>query len=314
MIYSVFIALAFVATKAFGGSCVVDDSQKVDCGYAGIDQSQCESQGCCWSPAGDGSAIPWCFYQSTSASGYKLSNLESTATGYEASLSLIGEGTSQYGADLQNLKLEVLFEAEDYVRVKITDAEKARWEVPSSLVPRPSVTKSATNLQYDFQYTEDPFTFQVIRLSDSAVIFDSSSQLIFKDQYIELTTSVASGAATYGIGESARLNHALSPDTVTLWARDQPSAALYTNLYSSFPVYYQLLNGQTHGAMLFNSNGMDVTLTSSALTFKTIGGIIDLYVFAGPAPNDVSRQLTNVIGKPAMMPYWSLGFHNCKYG
>jgi len=34
------------------------------------------------------------------------------------------------------------------------------------------------------------------------------------------------------------------------------------------------------------SNGMDVTLSSGLLTFKVIGGVIDLFVFDGPNPND----------------------------
>jgi len=210
---------------------------------------------------------------------------------------------------------------EYHVRVKISDATKKRWEVPESIVDRSSSTesesRSAVSSHYSFSYTKSPFTFTVKRLSDGAVIFSSLEDLIFKDQYIQFGSSTSSSATTFGIGESTRLEHALVPGTTyTLWAADIAAASFYNNLYGSFPFYLQMLNGQAHGALLMNSNGMDVTISSSNdnIVFKTVGGIIDLYLFSGPAPLDVVTQYLSVVGTPAMMPYWSLGLHNCKYG
>ena len=52
-----------------------------------------------------------------------------------------------------------------------------------------------------------------------------------------------------------------------------------------------------HGQFLLNSNAMDVNLQPlPALTYTTIGGIIDLYIFTGPTAQNVIEQYWAVIG------------------
>ena len=92
-------------------------------------------------------------------------------------------------------------------------------------------------LNYRVEYTYKPFTFEVKRKSDLASLFKLDSDLIFKDQYIQFSTSTPAGtnndrAKTYGLGESTRLEQALqSGTTKTLWAVDIPAAGMYNNLY-----------------------------------------------------------------------------------
>lgn len=214
------------------------------------------------------------------------------------------------------MSLDIYFETADIVRVKITDANNERWQVPESLVPRYHSTSKPSSTNYKFTYTESPFVFEIIRTSDLKSLFKlDSSSFVFSNQYIELTTSIDTSAKTFGLGESTRLTQALSAGSrYTLWAADVAALDMYTNLYSSYPFYLQMIDGASHGVMLMNSNGMDIYLESDYLTFKVIGGIIDLYVFNGPTPTNVVSQYTKIIGNPTMMPYWSLGFHNCKYG
>lgn len=57
---------------------------------------------------------------------------------------------------------------------------------------------------------------------------------------------------------------------------------------------------------------MDVIINQTSLTYRVIGGLVDLYFFTGPTPEEVIRQYHEVIGFPAMPPYWSLGFHQTR--
>lgn len=299
-------------------NCLVPTEDKIDCGQIGTDENECYLSGCCWYPAGANSETPWCYKASSAAvTSYALSSLSETSTGFLGYLELLSSPSEVYGNDIEKLKLEILFESSDYMRIQISDASKVRWEIPQSIVERPIVSQQASKLNYSFKYTKAPFTFEITRNVDGATIFKSSEQLIFKDQFLQFTTETDTEATTFGIGESTRLKHSLTPgNTFTLWNADIPALAFNENLYGSFPYYLQMLKGVAHGALLFNSNGMDITIPSSnnEIIFKTVGGIIDLYVFTGPTPADVVSQYTSIVGRPVMMPYWSLGFHNCKYG
>nr|GEY48951.1 alpha-xylosidase 1-like [Tanacetum cinerariifolium] len=139
------------------------------------------------------------------------------------------------------------------------------------------------------------------------------NSLVFKDQYLEISTSLPQDASLYGLGENTQPHGIkLHPnDPYTLWTTDQSAINLNMDLYGSHPVYMDLRNvggeAKAHGVLLLNSNGMDVVYRGTSLTYKVIGGVYDFYFFSGPSPLDVVDQYTQLIGRPAPMPYWSLG-------
>ncbi|KAL6969844.1 NAD(P)H-dependent D-xylose reductase (XR) [Sarracenia purpurea var. burkii] len=171
-----------------------------------------------------------------------------------------------------------------------------------------------------FSYTADPFAFAVKRKSNGQILFNSSSDesdpyssLVFKDQYLEISTKLPNDASLYGLGENTQPHGIkLHPgDPYTLYTLDVSAINLNTDLYGSHPVYVDLRNvggqGVAHAVLLLNSNGMDVFYRGTSLTYKVIGGVFDFYFFSGPTPLAVVDQYTALIGRPAPMPYWALG-------
>uniref|UniRef100_M3XV83 Glycoside hydrolase family 31 TIM barrel domain-containing protein n=1 Tax=Mustela putorius furo TaxID=9669 RepID=M3XV83_MUSPF len=83
------------------------------------------------------------------------------------------------------------------------------------------------------------------------------------------------------------------------------------NLYGAHTFFLCLedTSGSSFGVFLLNSNAMEVTLQPApAITYRTIGGILDFYIFLGNTPEQVVQEYLELIGRPFMPPYWSLGF------
>ncbi|KAF3947168.1 hypothetical protein CMV_026665 [Castanea mollissima] len=277
--------------------------------------------------------------------GYRLISIEGTPDGGLVGHLVVNQKNNIYGPDIPTLQLSVKHETHDRLRVHITDAEKQRWEVPYNLLPREQppalkqtigrsrkspITVSETEYsgsELIFSYTADPFGFAVKRKSNGQTLFNSSSDesdpfgsLVFKDQYLEISTKLPNDASLYGLGENTQPHGIkLYPnDPYTLYTTDISAINVNTDLYGSHPVYMDLRNVDgkpyAHSVLLLNSNGMDVFYRGTSLTYKVIGGVFDFYFFAGPTPLGVIDQYTSFVGRPAPMPYWSLGFHQCRWG
>ncbi len=106
-----------------------------------------------------------------------------------------------------------------------------------------------------------------------------------------------------------------------MWSRDAYGVPQGSNLYGNHPIYYEHRTTGTHGVFLLNSNGMDIKINDTeglgtTLEYNVIGGVLDFYFLAGSEsdPTEVARQYADVAGTPAEVPYWSFGFHQCRFG
>lgn len=303
----------------------IRNEDKFDCYPEGeITQAACVNRRCCWKPVMTDQInksvdllpplnVPWCYYPKD-YSGFKTNKVYSTDIGFNADLSRTTQ--SHYPETIMDLTLEVRYETQTRLRIKIYDPKSARYEVP---ITTPIVSKAANDPLYKVNLSKSTqqFSFVVVRKDNSVALINTTgaSPLTFCNQFIELSTFLPSNYI-YGLGEHrGPLLHSMNWTRFTMWNKDQPPRE-NTNLYGAHPFYLMMENdGKSHGVFLLNSNAMDVILQPSpAITWRTIGGIIDMYVFMGPTPGEVIQQYTDVIGHTFMPPYWSLGFHLCRWG
>ncbi|EFA78630.1 alpha-glucosidase [Heterostelium album PN500] len=251
--------------------------------------------------------------------GYSLSNLQSTKYGYSAQLIMNTPGP--YGNDLPVLNLFVIFHTQQIIQVMIKDTHGERWQPPAiSKLNFP--TKKPSLIDYNIQFSQSSFGFSIKRVSNGDVLFNttapldcSTNGLIFSDRYLELTTTFQeTNPNIYGLGERAAPLRLQNNFTYTIWNKDQPTPE-NLNVYGSHPFYMQLMdNGNANGVFFLNSNAMDIVMRPNSLTYKVTGGILDFFFMMGPSPVDVTRQYTEIIGTTAMPSYWSLGWHQCRWG
>ncbi len=70
-------------------------------------------------------------------------------------------------------------------------------------------------------------------------------------------------------------------------------------MYGVHPTYTVLEeDGNAHGVLFLNANAQEWSLTPGQnFIYRTIGGLLDIYFFLGPEPNQVNQQYTQAIGK-----------------
>jgi alpha-glucosidase len=282
--------------------------------------------------------------------GYKASNIVENSYGFSARLSLAGKACNVYGTDIDNLNLDVQFQNADRVSVRITpttvDASNSSWYIlPENLVPRPGLDDDAGSTisknDLDITWSNDPtFSFTVIRKSTGDTVFSTKgSNLVYEDQFIEFVTSMPENYNVYGLGEQIHGFRLGNNYTATIYAADAGDP-VDGNIYSSHPFYldtrYFEVDPQTgnktlvtsndpsststyesisHGVFLRNAHGQEVLLRAENITWRTLGGSIDLFFFNGPSQPEVTKQYQlGAIGLPAMQQYFTFGYHQCRWG
>lgn len=281
--------------------------------------------------------------------GYVASNLVKTAYGLTADLTLAGSACNVYGTDVANLRLTVEYQSTDRLHVEITPtyispANGSWFVLPETLVPKPSIDGfgTFTNRETDLIFTwsnKPTFSFTVIRESTGDVLFSTKgTKLVFENQFIEFGSALPENYNLYGLGEvihGLRLGNYLNRTIFAADVGDNVDA----NIYGSHSFYLDTryfevdestgnltyvanatnasatYQSYSHGTFLRNAHAQEILLRPSNITWRTIGGNIDLYFFSGPTQKEITTSYQNSItGLPAMQQYFTFGYHQCRWG
>ncbi|EGW08982.1 Maltase-glucoamylase, intestinal [Cricetulus griseus] len=295
----------------------IKDEEKMDCypDQTGASEASCAARGCIWKESNT-PGVPYCYFVNDLYSVSNVQHLEKEAT---ANISLKNSPYSNAfpSTPVKQLQLSVVYHKNEMLQFKIYDPNHSRYEVPVPLNIPSSPSSTTDGRLYDVLIKENPFGIEIRRKSTGTVIWDS--QLLgftFNDMFIRISTRLPS-THIYGFGETEHTSFKIDLNWHTwgMFSRDEPPG-YKKNSYGVHPYYMGLEeDGNAHGVLLLNSNAMDVTFQPTpALTYRTTGGVLDFYVFLGPTPELVTQQYTELIGRPVMVPYWSLGFQLCRYG
>ena len=162
---------------------------------------------------------------------------------------------------------------------------------------------------------------------------------MYENQFIEFVSSLPENYNLYGLGERIHGLRLGNNFTATIYAADAGDPIDY-NIYGSHPFYldtrYFEVDSKTgkktlvtdtsakpntqyesysHGVYLRNAHGQEIVLKPENITWRTLGGSIDLYFFDGPSQPEVTKQYkSGAIGLPAMQQYFTFGYHQCRWG
>ena len=161
------------------------------------------------------------------------------------------------------------------------------------------------------------------QLSGKNMLNTSNQSFIYTDKYIEygvtLPTQVVFGLGPHnskflleeGNWTMHNTDHGIMPP-----ANGEGRQSLYgTNPF----LMAKTLDNKFEGILFYNSNPQQfyvefIKTGESVITFRTIGGILDIYFLSADTVDNVIKQYVELIGMPSLPPFWSLGFHQCSWG
>ena len=221
------------------------------------------------------------------------------------------------------------------VRMNISDGSD-RFIVPEEALNQDSFFKNQKNadttLEDFVSVSKDgekfSLTIHEYQNPESYYFKIEEDSLIFSDYYLSLETKVNTNQKLYGFGERVT-EFFLKEGIYTTWAKDQTDPyddgeRPAKNIYGVHPVYFtrSTTGNKNHWGMFnFNANAQDTKIEfvgnseAKISHFITGTGVFDMYFFIeNQTPEETVSKYHQIIGPTLLPPFWSLGWHQCRYG
>ncbi len=233
---------------------------------------------------------------------------------------------------INKLTINIDLECNEIIHIKLTDNEKERWNpsnytISSTYKNKIKKCKNIIPLKSNGiiinENKNEPFSFKIIKNKET-ILTTEKANLLFSEYFLTLGMYLTSNDI-YGFGERFH-DFKLGDGIFTTWPND--TGGIYEdegtggfNLMSHQPLgFHKTSNGKFLGILFNNINAQDLYINSTIienLTYfehRTIGGMIEYYFYYGNSPDEVIIKLHEIIGRPIIPPFWSFGYHQCRWG
>ena len=236
---------------------------------------------------------------------------------------------------IERLNIQISLECDQYLHIYIVDAINKRWENPFSISEEykskiKNCTQTKSLKDFGLTISEDmskPFYISLKNPETGELIFTTqNADFIYSDFFISFG-GYATTNDVYGFGERYH-ELKLGDGKFTMWPND--TSGIHEdkgnggyNAMGIHPLGFHRTNQNTFIGLLFNNiNAQDIFIESGydqmenpvLIEHRTTGGVIDYFITINDTPDQALVSLHDIIGHPILPPYWSLGFHQCRWG
>lgn len=144
-------------------------------------------------------------------------------------------------------------------------------------------------------------------------------------RHLHNSFTVNDPSTKWGLGERFQTKFRVTEGRWTIWNRDKAwaidrgSTGVSDQTYGHHPLYLarEKHTNLYHLAYFKNTYGLLIEATKDAdhLVYNSVGGNIHFIIILGQHnPEEVLEQYHDYIGKSHIPPFWSMGYHQCRWG